>query len=170
MLLDDERRRCRPHRDVVNAIRTRSRRNVAAGLKQTFATYASVVRDVKSKKLGDIVVEERDDGVYAQMDIGPRTASCSRGRCFQVWWPATGPGYASGRALLMRRPALTSFGGLPFRSPASDRRHPVPFSDFPQSRRFTDDLPSAVCVKRRVSAGDSTGARCREPLRSIALS
>jgi len=26
---------------------------------------------LSSKKLGDIVVEERDDGVYAQMDIGP---------------------------------------------------------------------------------------------------
>lgn len=30
-----------------------------------------MARDVLSKKLGDIVVEERDDGVYAQIDIGP---------------------------------------------------------------------------------------------------
>jgi hypothetical protein len=28
-------------------------------------------RDILAKKLGDIVIQEEDDGVYAQMDIGP---------------------------------------------------------------------------------------------------
>ena len=44
---------------------------MAAQLKQALDADVSVARDVLSKKLGDIVVEERDDGVYAQMDIGP---------------------------------------------------------------------------------------------------
>ena len=44
---------------------------MAAGLKQALAADVSVARDVLSKKLGDIVVEERDDGAYAQMGIGP---------------------------------------------------------------------------------------------------
>ena len=55
------RRQCDPH----------TLKAMAAGLKQAVAADAPVVRDVPSKKLGDIVVEERDDRVYAQMDIGP---------------------------------------------------------------------------------------------------
>jgi hypothetical protein len=42
----------------------------------------SVARDVLSKKLGDIVVEECDDGSVCADGHRPRTASCSRGRCF----------------------------------------------------------------------------------------
>ena len=53
-----------------NAIRTRIKA-MAADLRQALAADVSVARDMLSKKLGDIVVEERDDGVYAQMDIGP---------------------------------------------------------------------------------------------------
>ena len=53
-----------------NAIRTRIKA-MAADLKQALATDVSTARDVLSKKLGDIVVAERDDGIYAQMDIGP---------------------------------------------------------------------------------------------------
>jgi hypothetical protein len=53
-----------------NAIRTRIKA-MAADLQQALAADVSVARDVLSKKLGDIVVEERDDGVYAEMDIGP---------------------------------------------------------------------------------------------------
>jgi hypothetical protein len=53
-----------------NAIRTRIKAMVA-DLQQALAADVSVARDVLSKKLGDVVVEESDDGVYAQMDIGP---------------------------------------------------------------------------------------------------
>jgi len=44
---------------------------MAPDLQQALAADVSVARDVLSKKLGDVVVEERDDGVYAQMNIGP---------------------------------------------------------------------------------------------------
>ncbi|HEX8739327.1 MAG TPA: hypothetical protein VF925_04220, partial [Casimicrobiaceae bacterium] len=53
-----------------SAIRTRIK-VMAADLKQALAADVSVARDVLSRKLGDIVVEERDGRVYAQMDIGP---------------------------------------------------------------------------------------------------
>ena len=44
---------------------------MAADLQQALAPDVTVARDVLSKKLEDIIVEERDDGVHAQMDIGP---------------------------------------------------------------------------------------------------
>jgi len=53
-----------------NAIRARIKA-MAAELQRALSADVSVARDVLSKKLGDIVVEERDDGIYAQMDIGP---------------------------------------------------------------------------------------------------
>jgi len=56
--------------DDSSRIRTRVK-SMAAELQTALATDIPVARDVLSKKLGDIVVEERDDGVYAQMDIGP---------------------------------------------------------------------------------------------------
>ena len=51
-------------------IRTRIKA-MAAELEAALAADIPVARDVLAKKLGDIVVEERDDGVYAQIDIGP---------------------------------------------------------------------------------------------------
>lgn len=40
-------------------------------MQTALASDVSAARDVLSKKLGSIVVEKRNDGVYAQMDIGP---------------------------------------------------------------------------------------------------
>jgi len=79
------RRQCDPH----------TLKAMAAGLKQAVAADAPVVRDVPSKKLGDIVVEERDDRVYAQMDIGPvllraAGADISKTGCGgPIWNPTT---------------------------------------------------------------------------------
>jgi len=47
------------------------RRPVGRVRLEALAADIPVARDVLAKKLGDIVVEERDDGVYAQIDIGP---------------------------------------------------------------------------------------------------
>jgi hypothetical protein len=44
---------------------------MADELQAALAADIPVAHDVLSRKLGDIVVEERDDGVYAQIDIGP---------------------------------------------------------------------------------------------------
>ena len=54
---------------------------MAAELQQALTEDVSVARDALSKRLGDIIVEERDDGVYTQMDIGPVLLR-SRGQCF----------------------------------------------------------------------------------------
>ena len=56
--------------DDSSEIRTRINA-MAAELQAALASDIPVARDMLSKKLGDIVVEERDDGVYAQIDIGP---------------------------------------------------------------------------------------------------
>lgn len=56
--------------DDSSEIRTRINA-IAAELQAALAADIPVARDMLSKKLGDIVVEERDDGVYAQIDIGP---------------------------------------------------------------------------------------------------
>ena len=46
-------------------------RQVALRLDSALATDVDVARRILADKLGEIRVEERDDGVYAQMDIGP---------------------------------------------------------------------------------------------------
>ena len=46
-------------------------RKVALRLEQALATDVEVARRILAERLGDIRVEERDDGIYAQMDIGP---------------------------------------------------------------------------------------------------
>ncbi|MBK7082267.1 MAG: recombinase family protein [Betaproteobacteria bacterium] len=46
-------------------------RKVALRLEQALATDVEVARRILGERLGDIRVEERDDGIYAQMDIGP---------------------------------------------------------------------------------------------------
>ena len=56
--------------DDSSEIRTRINA-MAAELQAALASDIPVARDMLSKMLGDIVVEERDDGVYAQIDIGP---------------------------------------------------------------------------------------------------
>lgn len=40
-------------------------------LETALSTDVECARKILADKLGDIVVEEKDDGVYAQMDIGP---------------------------------------------------------------------------------------------------
>ncbi len=40
-------------------------------LESALATDVDSARKILADKLGDIVVEEKGDGVYAQMDIGP---------------------------------------------------------------------------------------------------
>lgn len=46
-------------------------RRVALNLESALASDVDTARRILADKLGDIKVEERDDGVYAQMDIGP---------------------------------------------------------------------------------------------------
>ena len=46
-------------------------RQVALRLDSALATDVDLARRILADKLGEIRVEERDDGVYAQMDIGP---------------------------------------------------------------------------------------------------
>ncbi len=46
-------------------------REVAMRLETALSTDVDSARKILADKLGDIVVEEKDDGVYAQMDIGP---------------------------------------------------------------------------------------------------
>jgi DNA invertase Pin-like site-specific DNA recombinase len=53
-----------------NKIRTRIR-EVGLQLEAALASDVSVARSILQQKLGDIVVEEKDNGVFAQMDIGP---------------------------------------------------------------------------------------------------
>jgi hypothetical protein len=52
------------------AIRTRIR-EVSLQLESALGSDVPVARAILQKKLGDIVVQEKDDGVFAQMDIGP---------------------------------------------------------------------------------------------------
>jgi len=56
-----------PSADKVNA----RIREVAMRLESALAADVATARKILADKLGDIKVEERDDGVYAQMDIGP---------------------------------------------------------------------------------------------------
>ena len=61
-----------PSTRVDDSSEIRTRINAMAGeLQAALASDIPVARDMLSKKLGDIVVEERDDGIYAQIDIGP---------------------------------------------------------------------------------------------------
>jgi site-specific DNA recombinase len=46
-------------------------RRVALSLEKALATDVEVARRILSERLGDIRVEETDDGIYAQIDIGP---------------------------------------------------------------------------------------------------
>ena len=46
-------------------------REMAMRLETALSTDVECARKILADKLGDIVVEEKDDGVYAQMDIGP---------------------------------------------------------------------------------------------------
>ena len=46
-------------------------RELAMRLESALSTDVDCARKILADKLGDIVVEEKDDGVYAQMDIGP---------------------------------------------------------------------------------------------------
>ena len=46
-------------------------REVALRLEEALAGDVEVARGILAKRLGEIRVEERDDGIYAQMDIGP---------------------------------------------------------------------------------------------------
>jgi hypothetical protein len=46
-------------------------REVAMRLESALSTDVECARKIRADKLGEIVVEEKDDGVYAQMDIGP---------------------------------------------------------------------------------------------------
>ncbi len=61
-----------PTRTVPNADKVGARiREVAMRLESALSTDVASARKILADKLGDIKVEERDDGVYAQMDIGP---------------------------------------------------------------------------------------------------
>jgi hypothetical protein len=53
-----------------NKIRKRIR-EVGLQLESALASDVPVARSILQQKLGDIIVEEKDDGVVAQMDIGP---------------------------------------------------------------------------------------------------
>lgn len=46
-------------------------RSVALRLEKALASDVEVARGILAGRLGEIRVEEKDDGIYAQMDIGP---------------------------------------------------------------------------------------------------
>lgn len=46
-------------------------REVASGLETALVSNVEVARGILAKRLDEIRVEDRDDVIYAQMDIGP---------------------------------------------------------------------------------------------------